>query len=147
MASRENKRGLRGSLGSEGWSGQTHAGAAAGFENGENIGDAEELADAWTQVQQLQFTFCALRGNVQGNERAEAGTIHIDERGEVEDHRPFVGQQSFHFRLQMGRSFGSEAAGATHYGRVFPGIGVEIQRAGRNGSVTGHWRCLFTLVR
>ncbi len=121
-----------------GCSGQTHAIAAADFENGEKIAHAEEFADPRIQVQQLQFTLCAFRRNVKSHQRPQTGTIHVPEFAKVQDQPPLVRQQSLYFRFQVRRSFGGEPARATHHGRVFPSIGVEIQSPPGNQGISGH---------
>jgi hypothetical protein len=127
------------------------AGAAAFFENGENVGEAEEIADARAEVVELEFAFCGFRGDVEADERAEAGAVHIAEVGEVEDNAAFLREQGLYFGLEFRRSFHGQAAGAADDCGVFPGVGVEIELARgrcwrwRQRRCGGHGCALFTL--
>jgi hypothetical protein len=53
------------------------AAAAVNFKNGEDVCDAEELADAGAQVHQLQLALRAFRRNVTSYQRAEARAVHV----------------------------------------------------------------------
>ena len=69
--------------------------ASAGFEHRKKVRHAQELADARGEVHQLQFAARSFRRDVESNQSAEPGAIHVPQFTEVQDYPPLSGSRAF----------------------------------------------------
>jgi hypothetical protein len=102
--------------------------AAGVFEEGEEIGHAEERARGLVEVDEFEFAAASAARDVERGERAEAGGVHVMDLLHVDDDALFVGEEISNFVAEMGRVFGSEFAVAFDDGGAFDAIGVEVER-------------------
>jgi hypothetical protein len=66
---------------------------ADGLEDGKKMGDAEQVADGWAHVVDLQFAAGGFGVYVQADQRAEATAIHVGDVLKVKDDASGTGQQ------------------------------------------------------
>jgi hypothetical protein len=97
----------------------------AGFEDGEKVGDAEEVADGRADVDELEFDIRFAGGDVKANEDSEAGAVHAGEFGEVEDDALFAREHFLHVRFEKRGRFGDERAAAMKYEDILLAIGTD----------------------
>ena len=110
-------------------------------EDAEEVGDAEELADALAEVVELKGAAGGLGGDDQAHEGAEAHTVDVGEVGEVEDDSLVVCHQLADAGVEVAADFGDEAAVAVDESGV--GLALDIEREDAVGCRIGHWVSLF----
>ncbi len=126
--------------------GEACAVAAAGFEDGEEIAEAKEFADARAQIDQLQGTALVFCGDVDSDDRTEAGAVHSRKLCKVEDHALCLRYQFLDVSLQEGGVSRSEDPAALHDDIIFELMGAQFQiRCGHfdrvgHGLLGGSWR-------
>jgi hypothetical protein len=98
--------------------------AAGGFEDGEQMSDAEKVADGRAHVYELECDVGFAGGDVKADEYAEAGAVHSSERGEIEGDAFFARQQFLHLRFEKRCAFGDESAAAVQGQRVVMLLGA-----------------------
>lgn len=81
-------------------------------EDGEQVGDAEELADARGEIDELQFAAGGFGGDVEARDRADAHRVHVGEISEVEDDVLVVGDEALDVVGEYVGDAGDELAAA-----------------------------------
>jgi hypothetical protein len=110
--------------------GEFAAVAAGVFEEGEEVGHAEEGARGLVEVDEFEFAAAGAAGDVEGGERAEAAGVHMVDLLHVDDDAFFGGEQVADFVAELGRVVGGEFAVAFDDGGAFDAVGVEAESGG-----------------
>lgn len=106
-------------------SGQAGVIAAGGFEDGEEMGEAEKFADGGAHVDELNFDASFVGGDIETDERAEAGAIHTGETGEIESDVFFMRKHFLDVRFEKRCAFGDQRAAAIKGERVMLLFGAD----------------------
>ena len=101
--------------------------AAGVFEEGEEIGHAEERARGLIEVDEFEFAATGAAGDVESGEGAEAAGIHVLDVFHVDDDALFGGQQVADFVAEMRGVVGGELAVAFDDGGAFDAVGVDAE--------------------
>jgi hypothetical protein len=123
--------------------------AAGVFEEGEEIGHAEERARGLVEIDEFEFAAASAAGDVESGERAEAGGVHVMDLLHVDDDALFVGEEVADFGAEMRGVLGSEFAVAFDDDGAFDavsgdaegglGLGRIRRRLGHVGQVVAPW--------
>jgi hypothetical protein len=106
--------------------------AAGVFEEGEEVGHAEERAGGLIEVDEFEFAAAGAAVDVKSGEGAEAGGVHAIDLLHIDDDALFGGEEIADFVAELGRVVGGEFAMAFDDGGAFNAIGVdaEVRRLG-----------------
>lgn len=126
--------------------GEFAAVAAGVFEQGEQIGHAEEGARRFAEVDEFEFAAAGAAGDVESGEGAESGRVHVLDLLHVDDDALFVGQEGVDLGAEMGRVFEGEFAVALDDDGLLGTVAADVEGGvggvGRAGQVC-LLRCVF----
>jgi hypothetical protein len=107
--------------------GEFAAEAAGVFEEGEEVGHAEEGAGGLVEVDEFEFAAAGAAVDVESGESAEAGGVHVMDIFHVDDDALFGGEEIADFVAEFGGVVGDEFAVAFDDGGAIDAIGVEVE--------------------
>jgi hypothetical protein len=110
--------------------GEFAAEAAGVFEEGEEVGHAEEGAGGLIEVDEFEFAAAGAAVDVKSSESAEAGGVHVMDIFHVDDDALFGGEEIADFVAELGRVVGDEFAVAFDDGGAVDAVGVEVELVG-----------------
>jgi hypothetical protein len=108
--------------------------AAGVFEEGEEVGHAEEGARGLVDVDEFEFAAAGAAVDVESGEGAEAGGIHVLDLLHVDDDALFRGGEIADFVTKKGSVIGDEFAVAFDDRGAFDAVSVDVKGA------RGMWR-------
>jgi hypothetical protein len=117
--------------------GKFAAEAAGVFEEGEEIGHAEEGAGGLVEVDEFEFAAAGAAGDVKCGEGAEAGGVHVVDLLHVDDDALFDGEEIADFVAELRGVIGDEFAVAFDDGGALDAVGVEVEGVGGMRSCVG----------
>jgi len=99
------------------------------------VGDAEQVADGWAHVLDLQFAARGFGVYVQADQRSEATAIHVGDVLEVKHDAGGSGQQLANLGVEQMIQAGNQASVARNHDAIF----VPLNREGETGRrLAGH---------
>jgi hypothetical protein len=104
--------------------------AAGVFEEGEEVGHAEEGAGGLIEVDEFEFAAAGAAVDVKSGESAEAGGVHVMDIFHVDDDALFGGEEIADFVAEFGGVVGDEFAVAFDDGGAVDAVGVEVELVG-----------------
>ena len=108
--------------------------AAGVFEEGEEVGHAEEGVGGLVHIDEFEFAAAGAAVDVECGERAEAGGVHVLDVFHVDDDALLGGSEIADFVAEMGRVIGDEFPVAFDDRSAFDAVGVDAEGVG------GMWR-------
>ena len=101
--------------------------AAGVFEEGEEVGHAEEGAGGLIEVDQFEFAAAGAAVDVKSSESAEAGGVHVMDIFHVDDDALFGGEEIADFGTELWCVLGGELAVTFDDGGVLDAVGVDAE--------------------
>ena len=101
--------------------------AAGVFEEGEEVGHAEEGAGGLIEVDKFEFATAGAAVDVERGESAEAGGVHVMDIFHVDDDALFGGGEIADFVAELGGVIGDEFAVAFDDRGAFDAVSVDAE--------------------
>lgn len=100
---------------------------ADGLEDGEEMSDAEQVADRWPHVIDLQFAARGFGVDVQADQRAEATAIHMCYVLKIKNDAGWTGQQLANLGIEQMIQAGNQSSVAMNDDAIFIALNGEGQ--------------------